>query len=180
MKTSKILYLCLLFPVFCSCGDNKDQKDGQNTLTTEQQASVHRMKDYDLTDSVTMGNHLFVYTIHREADDSLKAVVDENGDKYVDNYYDLTILRDGTSFFRRRFTKLSFGNQLDESFRKNGILDGFRYMSAKEGMLTFGVCVSFPESDMSEPFVLTVGPDGSFTLEPDTTPDIEETEDTSV
>lgn len=180
MKTSKILYLCLLFPVFCSCGDNKDQKDGQNTLTTEQQASVHRMKDYDLTDSVTMGNHLFVYTIHREADDSLKAVVDENGDKYVDNYYDLTILRDGTSFFRRRFTKLSFGNQLDDSFRKNGILDGFRYMSAKEGMLTFGVCVSFPESDMSEPFVLTVGPDGSFTLEPDTTPDIEETEDTSV
>lgn len=180
MKTSKILYLCLLFPVFCSCGDNKDQKDGQNTLTTEQQASVHRMKDYDLTDSVTMGNHLFVYTIHREADDSLKAVVDENGDKYVDNYYDLTILRDGTNFFRRRFTKLSFGNQLDESFRKNGILDGFRYMSAKEGMLTFGVCVSFPESDMSEPFVLTVGPDGSFTLEPDTTPDIEETEDTSV
>lgn len=180
MKTSKILYLCLLFPVFCSCGDNKDQKDGQNTLTTEQQASVHRMKDYDLTDSVTMGNHLFVYTIHREADDSLKAVVDENGDKYVDNYYDLTILRDGTNFFRRRFTKLSFGNQLDESFRKNGILDGFRYMSAKEGMLTFGVCVSFPESDMSEPFVLTIGPDGSFTLEPDTTPDIEETEDTSV
>lgn len=180
MKTSKILYLCLLFPVFCSCGDNKDQKDGQNTLTTEQQASVHRMKDYDLTDSVTMGNHLFVYTIHREADDSLKAVVDENGDKYVDNYYDLTILRDGTSFFRRRFTKLSFGNQLDESFRKNGILDGFRFMSAKEGILTFGVCVSFPESDMSEPFVLTVGPDGSFTLEPDTTPDIEETEDTSV
>ena len=179
MKTSKILYLCLLFPVFCSCGDNKDQKDGQNTLTTEQQASVHRMKDYDLTDSVTMGNHLFVYTIHREADDSLKAVVDENGDKYVDNYYDLTILRDGTSFFRRRFTKLSFGNQLDESFRKNGILDGFRFMSAKEGKLTFGVCVSYPESDMSEPFLLTVGPDGSFTLEPDMAPDIEE-EDTSV
>lgn len=180
MKTRKLLYFSLLISVFCSCGDNKEQKDGQNAITTEQQASVHRMKDYDLTDSVTMGSHLFIYTIHREADDSLKAVVDENGDKYVDNYYDLTILRDGTSFFRRRFTKLSFGNQLDESFRKNGILDGFRYMSAKEGMLTFGVCVSFPESDMSEPFVLTIGSDGSFTLEPDTTPDIEEIEDTSV
>ena len=52
-------------------------------------------------------------------------------------------------------------------------------MTAQEGKLTFGVCVSFPESDMSEPFVLTVGPDGSFTLEPDNAPDIEE-EDTSV
>ena len=179
MKTSKILYLCLLFPVFCSCGDNKDQKDGQNTLTTEQQASVHRMKDYDLTDSLTMGSHVLVYTIHREADDSLKAVIDENGDKFVDNYYDLTVLRDGGNFFRRRFTKASFGSQLDENFSKNGILDGFRFMSAQEGKLTFGVCVSFPESDMSEPFVLTIGPDGSYTLEPDNAPDIEE-EDTSV
>ena len=179
MKTKKLLYICLLIPVFCSCVDNKGQKDGQSSAVTEQQASVHRMKVYDLTDSVKMGSNLFVYTIHREADDSLKAVIDENGDKYVDNYYDLTILRNGANFFSRRFTKLSFGSQLDENFRKNGILDGFRFMSAKEGKLTFGVCVSFPESDMSEPFVLTIGPDGNFTLEPDTAPDIEE-EDTSV
>ena len=178
MKTSNLIYLCLLFPLLCSCGPEKGQNDGQTSTATEQQASEHRMKDYDLTDSVTLGSHLYVYTIHREADDSLKAVVDENGDKFVDNYYELTILRDGTNFFRRRFTKISFGSQLDESFRKNGILDGFRFMSAKEGKLTFGVCVSFPESDMSEPFVLTIGPDGSFTLEPDTAPDIEE--DTSV
>lgn len=174
----KLFYLCLFFPVFCSCVNNTEKKDGQNLITTEQQAVEHRMKNYDLTDSVTMGNHLFVYSIHREADDSLKVVIDENGDKFVDNFYDLTIKRDGAGFFRRRFTKLSFGSQLDETFRENGILDGFRFISAKEGKLTFGVCVSFPESDMSEPFLLTIGPDASFTLEPDTTPDIEE--DTSV
>ena len=174
----KLFYLCLFFPVFCSCVNNTEKKDGQNLITTELQAVEHRMKNYDLTDSVTMGNHLFVYSIHREADDSLKVVIDENGDKFVDNFYDLTIKRDGAGFFRRRFTKLSFGSQLDETFRKNGILDGFRFISAKEGKLTFGVCVSFPESDMSEPFLLTIGPDASFTLEPDTTPDIEE--DTSV
>ena len=179
MKIRKLLYLCLFVPAICSCVDKAGRKDAQDASTTEQQTAEHRMKDYNLTDSVTLGSHLYVYTIHREADDSLKAVVDENGDKYVDNYYDLTVLRDGANFFRRRFTKLSFGSQLDETFRKNGILDGFRFMSAKEGKLTFGVCVSFPESDMSEPFVLTIGPDGSFTLEPDTAPDIEE-EDTSV
>ena len=179
MKTRNLIYLSLLIPVFCSCNNKEGQKEGQNACATEQQTTVHRMNDYDLTDSVTMGSHLFVYKIHREADDSLKVVVDENGDKFIDNYYDLTIHRDGTNFFRRRFTKLSFGSQLDETFRINGILDGFRFMSAKEGKLTFGVCVSFPESDMSEPFVLTIGPDGSFTLEPDTAPDIEE-EDTSV
>jgi len=179
MKISRLLFSCLLVSAFCSC-ENKAGSNSDNSLqTSEQQPVEHRMKDYDLTDSVTLGNHLFVYNIHREADDSLKVVVDENGDKFVDNYYDLTIQKDGGNFFRRRFTKASFGSQLDDNFRKNGILDGFRFMSAKEGMLTFGVCVSFPESDMSEPFVLTVGPDGSFTLEPDTAPDIEE-EDTSV
>ena len=179
MTTRKLLYVCLAVAALCSCDAKKGQTDGQMQESTEQQAGEHRMKDYDLTDSVTLGSHLYVYTIHREADDSLKAVIDENGDRYVDNYYDLTILRDGGTFFRRRFTKSSFGSQLDDNFRKNGILDGFRFMSAKEGQLTFGVCVSFPESDMSTPFVLTIGPDGSSTLEPDTAPDIEE-DDTSV
>lgn len=179
MKTRSLLYVLLLGVAFNSCCDKKGKTDNQVLSTPEQQAGEHRMKDYNLTDSVTLGSHLYVYTIHREADDSLKVVVDENGDKFVDNYYDLTILKDGKSFFRHRFTKASFGSQLDGSFRNNGILDGFRFMSAKEGMFTFGVCVSYPESDMSTPFVLTIGPDGSYTLEPDTAPDIEE-EDTSV
>lgn len=179
MKASKLLFLGLLVSAVSSCGNKTDNTSGNTLQTSPQQAVEHRMKDYDLTDSVTLGSHLFVYSIHREADDSLKAVIDENGDKFVDNYYDLTVLRDGANFFRRRFTKASFGSQLDENFRKNGILDGFRFMSAQEGKLTFGVCVSFPESDMSEPFVLTIGPDGSYTLEPDNAPDIEE-EDTSV
>ena len=109
MKIRKLLYLCLFVPAICSCVDKAGRKDAQDASTTEQQTAEHRMKDYNLTDSVTLGSHLYVYTIHREADDSLKAVVDENGDKYVDNYYDLTVLRDGANFFRRRFTKLSFG-----------------------------------------------------------------------
>lgn len=179
MRIGRLLFLGLLVSAVCSCENKGGQTSGNTLQTSQQQAVEHRMKDYDLTDSVMMGSHLFVYNIHREADDSLKAVIDENGDKFVDNYYDLTVLRDGVDFFRRRFTKASFGSQLDDSFLKNGILDGFRFMTAQEGKLTFGVCVSFPESDMSEPFVLTVGPDGSFTLEPDNAPDIEE-EDTSV
>ena len=166
MKSRRFLYICLFASVLCSCVDKKGQTDGKDLAGTEQQVSEHRMKEYNLTDSVTLGSHLYVYTIHRQADDSLKVVVDENGDKFVDNYYDLTILKDGGNFFRRLFTKASFASQLDDNFRKNGILDGFRFMSAKEGKLTFGVCVSFPESDMLTPFVLTIGPDASFTLEP--------------
>ena len=180
MKTRKFLTICLLLSVFCSCGKKNGQTTDRISQNDEPQTSEHRMNVYNHTDSVELGSHLYVCTIHREADDSLQVVVDENGDKFIDNFYDLTVIKDGREFFRRRFTKASFGSQLDDNFRKNGILDGFRFISAQEGKLFFGICVSFPESDMLTPFVLTIGPDGSFSLEPDTTPDIEEAEDTSV
>ena len=101
MKSRRLLYICLFAIAFCACNDKKGQTDEQGYATAEKQAGEHRMKDYNLTDSVALGSHLYVYTIHREADDSLTAVVDENGDKFVDNYYDLTILKDGRDFFCR-------------------------------------------------------------------------------
>ncbi|MBR4516678.1 MAG: DUF4738 domain-containing protein, partial [Bacteroidaceae bacterium] len=49
-----------------------------------------------------------------------------------------------------------------------GIMDGMSFNHAEEGKLYFNACVSFPESDMSCPFILTIGPDGSYTITPDT------------
>ena len=48
-------------------------------------------------------------------------------------------------------------------------MDGLRFNHAEEGKLYFNTCVSFPDSDMTCPFILTIGPDGSFTLAPDPT-----------
>lgn len=180
MRIRKLLFVSLSFAFLFSCDGKQDKTGDEASVAVEQQAGIHRMNEYNLTDSVPVGSHVYVYTIHREADDSLKMVIDENGDKFVDNYYELSVTKDGQEFFSKRFTKAAFAAQLDDSFRQNGILDGFRFISDKEGKLLFGVCVSFPESDMSSPFVLTIGPDGSFIIEPDTTPDIEETDSASV
>ena len=52
-------------------------------------------------------------------------------------------------------------------FKKYGIIDGMRFNRAEEGKLYFNTCVSYPESDMSRPFILNIGPDGSYMILPD-------------
>ena len=53
---------------------------------------------------------------------------------------------------------------LDEDFLKQSILDGCRFMQVHEGMVSFSLAVSYPESDMSRPFILNIGPDGSYMI----------------
>ncbi len=139
----------------------------------------HRMPDYNYSDTVKVGSHQYVYTIHREADKSLPKVTDEMGDTYLDNFYQLIIERDNVAFFERRFQKKDLKPYLSRDFQVNGILDGFRFVSISDGRLLFGLCVSFPESDMSSPFVLSIGPDASFAIEADDVMDVEETGDTA-
>ena len=160
------LLLLLLF--FCSCNPQKTETQGSDQ--TEQSGDeVRSSTDYEYTDSLMQGNHKVVYTITRQPDDELPTVTDEDGVKYKDNRFSLHIVKDGRKLFERSFTKADFKSQLPEEFKKYGIMDGLRFNCAEEGKLYFNACISFPESDMICPFVLTIGPDGSFTLTPDTT-----------
>ncbi|MCF0197670.1 MAG: DUF4738 domain-containing protein [Bacteroidaceae bacterium] len=127
------------------------------------------MDEYHLTD--TAGS--YVYELHRQPTDSVPAVHDEFGDVYVDNRYVLRISRAGNQFFCQEFTKRSFKSRLDKNFYENAIFDGFRFTKHEGGKLYFSVCVSYPDSDLSQPFILCVSPDGSFTIEQDNSPDLE-------
>lgn len=152
-----------------SCTPKKTQT--QEAAPTQQQDinTVHSLPDYAYTDSLMQGSHKVVYTITGQPDDSLAVVVEEDGMKYKDNRFRLTITKDGRTLFSRSFSKADFRSMLTEDFRKYGIMDGMRFSHALEGKLYFNTCVSYPDSDMSCPFILTIGPDGSYTIEPDTT-----------
>lgn len=147
----------------------------QETEVVEDQISLgpqrHVMERYHLRDSIE-GTSI-VFTIHREADSTLAVVKDEFGDTYVDNYYQLTISKGGAEFFSHRFTKQSFSN-LSDGLRSATIFDGFRYVGREDGKIQFSVCLSEPDSDLSVPYLLSVGPDGSYTISPDNTPDLDE------
>ncbi|MBO7119496.1 MAG: DUF4738 domain-containing protein [Bacteroidaceae bacterium] len=164
----KVALLLSLFSVIASCNPQKTETQGGGQ--TEQDIDkVRSMPDYAYTDSVKQGSHKVVYTITSEADSTLKVVEDEDGVKFQDNRFQLRITKDGQKLFERSFTKADFKSQLSEDFRKYGIMDGLRFNRAEEGKLYFNTCVSFPESDMTCPFLLIIGPDGSYRIEPDAT-----------
>ena len=166
MKRFLIIGFGLVF--LASCGPQKVEQEGSDQ-TEQNDDGIHRMSDYAYTDSLMQGSHKVVFTINRHADEELPEVVDEDGVKYKDNRFNLLIVKDGRTLFERSFTKADFKSQLPEDFQKLGIMDGLRFNHAEEGKLYFNTCVSFPDSDMTCPFLLTIGPDGSFTLAPDPT-----------
>ena len=160
------LFICL-----ASCSPQKKAETQEASQTEQAADEIHSLPDYAYCDSLMQGSHRVSYTITGKADDELPTVVDEDGVKYKDTRWSLEITKDGQTLFSRSFTKADFKSQLSENFQKYGIIDGMRFSHAEEGKLYFNTCVSFPDSDMSCPFILTIGPDGSYTITPDTTID---------
>lgn len=171
MKKSSLIILFSFSLIFItSCGQQKAET--QEAPSAEQASNeVHSLPDYAYTDSLMQGSHRVVYSISSQPDDELPEVVDEDGVKYKDNRFNLVITKDGKTLFSRSFSKADFRSLLSKDFQKYGIMDGLRFNHAEEGKLYFNTCVSFPDSDMSCPFFLTIGPDGSYTITPDTTID---------
>ena len=171
MKKPYLIFLfsyCLIF--MSSCSPQKPAPQ-QTTQTEQDDNEVRSLPDYAYTDSLTQGSHKIVYYITSEADSTLKVVEDEDGIKFADNRWKLVIKKDGKQLFSHSFTKADFKSQLPDDFQKYGIMDGLRFHHALEGRLYFNTCVSFPDSDMSCPFFLIIGPDGSYRIEPNTTID---------
>ena len=165
MKRFLIIGLGLVF--LASCGPQKIEQEGSDQ-TDQDNDGVWELPNYAYTDSLMQGSHKVVFTITSQPDEELPEVVDEDGVKYRDNRFNLLIVKDGRTLFEHSFTKADFKSKLSEDFQKYGIMDGMSFNHAEEGKLYFNACVSFPESDMSCPFILTIGPDGSYTITPDT------------
>ena len=170
MNKKHLWILALLIAVLASCNGKKNKETIDLLPAIEQDTVTHSMAGCDFSDSTKAGNHTMTFLIHREPSDSLPIVTDEYGTKFKDNIFDLTIQRDGQPYFKHRFSKKDFLSQLTDEFRKHGMLDGFRFTGYENGILTFGTCISYPESDMSQPFFINISADGSFSIIPDNTP----------
>ncbi len=169
----KKLFLTLLTAIFvlAACV-NKPTTENAATGVNEYAAEgakadgIQRMQPYNYADTVRIEGHTYVYAIHREASDSLPMVVDDEGTRYADNVYRLTIQADGHPYFDRRFTKGAFASYLSSDFRAKGILDG---MMCDETLpaITFAVSVSLPQSDMMEPLLLRIDRQGGIAIQRD-------------
>lgn len=153
--------------VLCGC-NQKTQTTGSTPegveAKTEAENILHRLPTLHVEDTVKSGSNVYALMINREACDSLGIVTDEMGYRFADNLLKISVKKNGAVLFARTFKKTDFLHLLDAEFAKHSILDGCRFLQVHEGMVTFSLAVSYPDSDMSRPFKLNIGPDGSYMI----------------
>ena len=158
MNKNLILALIAVPCLLASCGQKKQHDDiiVQHTEAPKPQAPI-RMQDYkDVKDVQWLGKEYQV-EVSRTADDSLRMVKDENGQKFVDNRIILKVIRtDGSVFCTKTFTKAAFDGCLDDDYRKTGILEGFVFDKAEGNQLFFAASVCHPQTDEYIPLIVTV------------------------
>ena len=139
----------------------KEQKKSDVIITKKAeppkpQAPI-RMQDYTQTKDVQWLGKNYQIEIKRVADDSLKMVKDETGQKFVDNRISLRVLRsDGSVFFSSGFTKAAFDSYLNDDYRHTGILEGFVFDKVEGNNLFFAASVCHPQTDEYIPLVVSL------------------------
>ena len=155
------------------CGSKDTKKDAW--VAPEHEVVTRQMPDLSLSDSIMVGTRQYAYSIERTPCDSLQKVKDDMGDLYLDNTIHLTLQRNGSVYFDKTFTKATFKKDIDDDFYDNAILDGIRFLKVEPGQgAIFSFAVSYPDSDMSVPFLMTISDSGSFTFVKDENLDREE------
>ena len=169
MKIVRLFTLLLTVLFIASCGQKKKTDDIiVPTVKVEKPQAPIRMQPYDQTKDVEWLGKNYQVAIQRQADDSLRMVKDETGQKFIDNRITLRVIRsDGSVFFRRVFTKTDFDAQLDDDYRQTGILEGIVFDQVNGNHLVFAGSVSHPQTDEYIPLVITVSNFGDTVIKRD-------------
>ena len=140
----------------------------RKTETPKPQAPI-RMQDYNQVKDIEWLDRNYQVDIRRTADDSLRMVKDETGQKFVDNRILLKVIRqDGSVFLSQSFTKANFNDYLDDDYRATGILEGLVFDRVEGHQLIFAGSVSHPQTDEYIPLVITLSNFGDVTISRDT------------
>ena len=160
----------LVAGLLTGCKQKKQTEDiiVRKTEAPKPQAPI-RMQEYNQVKDEKWLDRQYQIDIRRVADDSLRMVKDETGQKYVDNRITLKVIRqDGSVFFSHTFTKASFDDYLDDDYRATGILEGLVFDRVEGNNLIFAGSVSHPQTDEYIPLVITLSNFGDVSISRDT------------
>lgn len=155
--------------LMAGCAKKKQHDDIiVKTVETPKPQGPIKMQPYSMKKDIQWLGRDYHVAIDRVADDTLHMVKDETGQLFVDNRITLKVIRsDGSSFFTRTFTKASFNAQLDDDYRKTGILEGLVFDKVDGNNLVFAGSVSHPQTDEYIPLVVTLSNFGDVTIKRD-------------
>ncbi len=162
-----LILFFLAVGALASCNSNRENpRDDTAPVQTvrEEENIIHRLPRLHVLDTCRVGSNIYTWEIDRLAYDSLGIVEDDMGFRYADNSVKLVVKRNGSALYSRTFVKKDFSHLLSRDFLSKSILDGCRFLQVQNGMITFSMAVSYPESDMSQPFKLNIATDGSASL----------------
>ena len=164
------LAIGLMAAAVCGCGGKKETDTIITTKVEKAKPTAPiRMQDYTQERKFEWNGSEMTSEIRRTADDSLAMVADETGQKFVDNRIELVVRRaDGSTFFKKTFTKNTFDKHLDDDYRQTGILEGLVFDRVKGSTLRFAASVSHPQTDEYIPLVVSVTRAGQMSIERDT------------
>ena len=179
MKKIQLLAALLIAVIAISCGKKKESKDIiVPTVEVVKPKAPISMQPYNQQQEVEWLDKSYQVFINRVADDSLRMVQDETGQKFVDNRITLRVVRaDGSVFFKKVFTKSTFDAQLDDDYRQTGILEGLVFDKVDGNNLVFAGSVSHPQTDEYIPLVVTVSNFGNVTIKRDDQMDTNSTQE---
>ena len=179
MKKIQLLAALLMAVIAISCGKKKESKDIiVPTVEVVKPKAPISMQPYNQQQEVKWLDKSYQVFIDRVADDSLRMVQDETGQKFVDNRITLRVIRaDGSVFFKKVFTKSSFDAQLDDDYRQTGILEGLVFDKVDGNNLIFAGSVCHPQTDEYIPLVVTVSNFGNVTIKRDDQMDTNSTQE---
>lgn len=151
-------FICILVAVlaFVSCKEKPKSEDiivdkviMKSTVETQRMAN-----DTKKGTETWIGGNQYLYTIERQAIDSLKEVVNHDI-PYKDNSIRLTVKRsDGSVFFEKEFTKANFSPVLPKQFMDSGVLLGMAFDKVQGNEMYFAVSVGSPDDTNEEYYVV--------------------------
>ena len=179
MKKIQLLAALLMAVLVISCGKKKESKDIiVPTVEEVKPKAPISMQPYDQKQEIEWLDKSYQVIINRVADDSLRMVQDETGQKFIDNRITLRVIRaDGSVFFKKVFTKSNFDAQLDDDYRQTGILEGLVFDKVDGNNLVFAGSVSHPQTDEYIPLVVIVSNFGNVTIKRDDQMDTNSTQE---
>lgn len=160
-----LLLACILAGSSCTT-KNKQNNDVQMATATDSVAvnTPQRMQVSVVESSFNFKGKAGKSVVKRVPDDKLPIVVNEEGEKFVDNSISLQVTLGGKQIASRTFTKDDFAAHVDQRFLKHAILEGLVYDQVTPQGIIYAASLSYPQSDLYIPLRLTMSADGKITV----------------
>lgn len=167
MKRLFYLFAWVVLGLLAACSSAK--KDKTDDLQVVGQDSVEvkgpqRMQVSDIKTPIDYRGKKYLSHVKRQPDESLPLVVNDQGEKYVDNCITLRLTCGEHTVLDKVFTKETFASLVDAKFLKNAILEGLVFDKTTSQGFIYAASVCYPQTDLYIPLKITVSADGKMSM----------------